>query len=87
MKKIILLTLVTKLFSFTDKNKTQQTDLVLKYDQPEQSWTKALLVGNITSLSVISEAGKICRIRYYNSIVEFPTAVGKVYNLGLDFHI
>lgn len=43
--------------------------------------------GNITSLSVISKAGKICRIRYHNSIVEFPTSAGKVYTLGRDFHI
>jgi alpha-L-fucosidase 2 len=46
MKSIILLPILAVLLSCSTQSEKQPTDLVLKYNQPAQSWNEALPVGN-----------------------------------------
>ena len=46
MKSIILLAILAGILSCTNQSNQQPSDLVLKYDQPAQSWNEALPVGN-----------------------------------------
>ena len=46
MKSIFLLPILALLLSCSNQSKKQPADLVLKYNQPAQSWNEALPVGN-----------------------------------------
>jgi alpha-L-fucosidase 2 len=43
--------------------------------------------GKPTKINILSKGGKICKIRFQDKVIEFPTEAGQTYALGEDYEL